>query len=552
MINETGVSIKDILKMKVLENCKIVAGEAGVHNVVTRVNVMADPDILSWVNEGEFLLTTGYFFKSTPLEDQLNLIEVSAAKRLSGIGIKVYPYLEKLPEEIVTLADRLSFPIVEIHHEVPFAEIMSPVFQEIFERQTNILRKVETLHHDTMNVVLKGGGVKDILKSLVKSIENPVLVKDYHFEEFIHDGEYDAELCAQFEDNVKSYMRSGNTQGKQTKTLSDRVAIQGREVDRVMVPVMIKNSVYGHLVAYGYERELTNFDALYMESTANVIALEFLKRLSVQEVENKYKTEFFEDLVSLDEKRKQKALERSNYYRFDRESYYNIMNIRVSKGDSNIATDEEYNQHLTKVMYLIDIICRREGKTYLIANKGKKINVMTMWKSPEEYAKEFKKLAQETENVLDDKMAHISYKVGIGRLYKGLGEAYRSLYDADKAVEASKTYINERVIDFDALGIYKIFCQDHLKSELISFYETTLEPLVAYDRKRDTELVKSLIIYFETNGNLKKMSELLFTHYNTVLYRINRIQEITGKNLENEGDRYGLQTALKIMKILDL
>ena len=552
MIDETGVSIKDILKMKVLEKSKIVAGEEGVQNVVTRVNVMADPDILSWVNEGEFLLTTGYFFKTTSLEDQLNLIEVSASKKLSGIGIKVYPYLERLPTELVELADRLKFPIVEIHHEIPFSDIMSPVFQEIFERQTNILRKVETLHHDTMNVVLKGGGVKDILKSLIKSIENPVLVKDYHFEEFIHDGERAPDLCSQFEENVRHSMRSSASISKQTKTMMDRVVINGKEMDRVMVPVMIKNSVYGHLVAFGYERELTNFDALYMESTANVIALEFLKRLSVQEVENKYKTEFFEDLVSLDEKRKQKALERANYYRFDKDAFYNIMNVRVSKGDSSIASDEEYNQQLTKVMYLIDTICRNEGRTYLIANKGKKINVMTMWKNPEEYAKEFKKLAGETEAVLDGKMGHISYKVGIGRLYKGLEDAYRSLYDADKAVEASKTYINERVIDFEALGIYKIFCQDHLKNELTSFYETTLEPLVAYDRKRDTELVKSLMVYFETNGNLKKMSELLFTHYNTVLYRINRIQEITGKSLEDEGDRYGLQTALKIMRILDL
>ncbi len=48
------------------------------------------------------------------------------------------------------------------------------------------------------------------------------------------------------------------------------------------------------------------------------------------------------------------------------------------------------------------------------------------------------------------------------------------------------------------------------------------------------------------------MSEKLFTHYNTVLYRINRIQEITGKSLDDEGERYGLQTALKIMRILDL
>lgn len=177
---------------------------------------------------------------------------------------------------------------------------------------------------------------------------------------------------------------------------------------------------------------------------------------------------------------------------------------------------------------------------------------MTMWKSLEEHQKDSKKLAEEAQSVLDAKMNHISYKIGIGRLYKGLGDVHRSLYDADKAVEASKTYVNQSVIDFDSLGIYKIFCQEHLKEELISFFQTTLEPLVAYDRKRDTELVKTLMVYFETNGNLKKMSEVLFTHYNTVLYRINRIQEITAKNLETEIDRYGLQTALKIMRILDL
>ncbi len=57
---------------------------------------------------------------------------------------------------------------------------------------------------------------------------------------------------------------------------------------------------------------------------------------------------------------------------------------------------------------------------------------------------------------------------------------------------------------------------------------------------------------FETNGKSEKMSEVLYTHYNTVLYRINRIQEITAKDLDCEYDRYGLQTALKIMHILDL
>lgn len=86
--------------------------------------------------------------------------------------------------------------------------------------------------------------------------------------------------------------------------------------------------------------------------------------------------------------------------------------------------------------------------------------------------------------------------------------------------------------------------------ELEDFYKTTLKPLVDYDEKRSTELVKTLEAYFTCNGNLTKMSENLYTHYNTVLYRINRIKEITGLNLDDPNDRLNLEIALKIRELL--
>lgn len=63
MIRETGVAIRDILQMDSMKNCKTLAGEDGLNNIITQVNVMADPDILNWVDRGEFLLTTAYFFQ---------------------------------------------------------------------------------------------------------------------------------------------------------------------------------------------------------------------------------------------------------------------------------------------------------------------------------------------------------------------------------------------------------------------------------------------------------------------------------------------------------
>lgn len=552
-MKDTGIKIRDILEMKPLENGKLLAGAEGADKVVTRVNVMADPDILNWVDEGEFLLTTGYFFKTTKLDAQLNLIRECSAKNLSGIGIKIFPYLEYLPNELIELANQCQFPLIELDYEVPFTDIMMPVFQGIFDKQSNVIRKVETLHNETMDVVLKGGGINDILRSLSKSIENPVFLKDYHFEEINSIEEDDQEMQLALEDHLKTALKSNVYSSRFGKTITDKVTIEGREIDRMMVPILVKNNLYGHLVAFGVKRDLNHYDALYLETTSSIVALEFLKRISVQEVENKYKAEFFEDLISFDEKRKQKAIERANYYRFDKDAFYSIFTIRLSKADAAATTsDEEYNQIITKAMYMVDMVCREEGRTYIIASKGKKINVLFMWKNMEDHRKFSARISNSIKESLDQKVAQSHYRVGIGRVYKGIDQVYKSLKDAEKAVEAAKTYVNQQIIDFDTLGIYKIFCQDHLKDELHSFYRTTLEPLVIYDRKRDTELVKSLIIYFETNGNLKKMSEMLFTHYNTVLYRINRIQEITGKDLENEGDRYGLQTALKIMRILDL
>ncbi len=70
MIKETGIVLNDVLEMDLMKNCKLIAGQDGVNNVITRVNIMADPDILNWVDEGEFLLTTAYFFKITSVEEQ--------------------------------------------------------------------------------------------------------------------------------------------------------------------------------------------------------------------------------------------------------------------------------------------------------------------------------------------------------------------------------------------------------------------------------------------------------------------------------------------------
>ena len=186
----------------------------------------------------------------------------------------------------------------------------------------------------------------------------------------------------------------------------------------------------------------------------------------------------------------------------------------------------------------------------LVASKMNGVQILLGFENESIFKSKLGKFNEKLVNILEKKFENMDFNIGVGRLYKGLNNVNKSFSDALKSIRTGKILSDKRIVTFDELGIFKILCQDYLRQELEDFYNTTLKPLTDYDSKKSTELVKTLGAYFQFNGNLKKMSENLFTHYNTVLYRINRIKEITGMNLDDSNDRLNLEIALKIKELL--
>ncbi|WP_438496156.1 PucR family transcriptional regulator [Paenibacillus sp. IHBB 3054] len=59
-----------------------------------------------------------------------------------------------------------------------------------------------------------------------------------------------------------------------------------------------------------------------------------------------------------------------------------------------------------------------------------------------------------------------------------------------------------------------------------------LYPLKEHDREHKSDLLKTIAVYLSLNGNLKASAAFLHIHTNTLMYRLNRIAEITGKSLK--------------------
>ncbi|MBN2796475.1 MAG: PucR family transcriptional regulator ligand-binding domain-containing protein [Clostridia bacterium] len=548
MIKETGISLKEAIELDPLKRCKLLAGQDHLSNVITRVNIMADLEILNWIEEGEFLLTTAVHLGNMSHTEQMNLLKAMRKKGVEAIAIKVQPYLEKLDDALLELASEIGLPILQLDYNISFADVMEPILKEIFDKQSALIRRVEAIHNDMMELLLKGGSILDVARNLSEKVGNNIIIKDYYFDEIVCPEEV-FDDCYFHEEVIDSYFKKHSIAIKNNKTTKYKIELAGTERDVYTVPIIARNTVYGNIFLINLNKEVLQTDIQILESASSIIALELLKKISIQEIENKYKVEFFDDLISSDKMRKSKAIERSNYYKFDKDADYCTLTISVLNEAAITDRLEHLNRDISKVMYLVDTYCQSKDLVYLVANRKSQINVVLMLKDKLDSIQESRLIAKQMEEMIISKMMNLKFVVGIGRVYRGIDNMYKSLNDSQKAVQAAENYTEARVIEFDQLGIYKIFCNSELREELFDFYNKTLAPLVKYDNKKDTELVKTLKIYYEANGNLKKMSEKLFTHYNTVLYRVNRIQEITKCNLEDERQRYSLQTAIKIMEM---
>jgi purine catabolism regulator len=554
MSRQNGISLEDMLRLDVMGKSKLIAGFKGIRNTVSRVNVVADPDIFDWVQEGEFLLTTAYSFRKADIEFMKEFIRKASQNKLAGLGIKIRPYLDSLPQKVIDYADELNFPIVDIHYSIPLSDIMMEVSKTIFNKHTSLLERIERVHEQFMEVMLEGKSIDEVIEIVGQNIKNPVLLKLNLFNENIGKFEgIDEDTKDQLLADVDRFYNSKDGRSTTKKLYENKVLIGGKYVNRMIMPIVLKGDVYGHIFAWSTTTPLGGFDLSIIESASSIIALFVLQELMLKEVEISYRSQFFEDLISTDSKKRNKAMEKCRFFNLNPEDYYVVevidFKLKFQQNENDYLFDSLRDKGNAAVMIVEEILDYLKLKG-IVSTKLNGIHLLLAFDREDNIKNKIDECNEYIINAIEDKLRNLYINIGIGRIYRGLDKAGKSLSDALKALRMCEENANMKVLSYDDLGIYKILSQDFLTEELEDFYNKTLKVLVDYDKNKSTELVKTLKAYFKYNGNLSKMSQYLYTHYNTVLYRINRIEEITGMNLNNPNDRLNLEIALKIKEIL--
>ena len=140
---------------------------------------------------------------------------------------------------------------------------------------------------------------------------------------------------------------------------------------------------------------------------------------------------------------------------------------------------------------------------------------------------------------------------GISQPAASAAECQRAYREADQALSFGRRLFGPAsVTDFRDLHVYRLLFAFRSSPELWIFCRSTLGALIDYDQAHGAALLDTLDVFFAARGNLTQASERLKIHRNTLLYRLRRIGQISGMDVESPDDMLALQVALRTHRVL--
>lgn len=143
------------------------------------------------------------------------------------------------------------------------------------------------------------------------------------------------------------------------------------------------------------------------------------------------------------------------------------------------------------------------------------------------------------------RLTDVPLYVGMGTLVRGIANLFIS-YERAKAAVSMAMRKKTDMIKFENMGIYRLLYSITDPLLLKEMSEDLLKPLIEYDEKHNGNYVETLEMFLRYNGSIQAIAENMYTHRNTVIYRITNIKKLLNSQIDTPEERLPYQIAFYI------
>lgn len=153
---------------------------------------------------------------------------------------------------------------------------------------------------------------------------------------------------------------------------------------------------------------------------------------------------------------------------------------------------------------------------------------------------------------LQNDLNEIEYTLNIGETCENISKLQKSFQETSKTNSVLE-HINRKneIVFYDEIGFYRMLMSYENTAPMQQFANEVLSPIIQYEKKAHTQLMETMWAYFECDCNLQRTADKLFSHKNTVKYRLQRVEQLTGKSFSNRYQSQEIYNALMIYYFLE-
>jgi len=525
----------------------VLAGAAGLGNAVSWARLLrARPTNLGRIEAGEVWLVSS---AAVQLMGEARAVG-RMVRDMAQAGVVAFVVTEPVAREAEADAEEVGVPLILVPSDASLVETEKAIVSFVVDRDRAISQRSQEVYERLLATLVDDRGPELLAQVVHEVTGKAVYLLDEHFQPTVQTGGTPATLDALAD------VRRRHWEGLLGNVSERLVAVRSEQnaVGVALRPLTLRGAVEGHLAFVGNPDDFVDFDYQVADRAASVLAIELAKQSAVVEARLRVQGDFLSELLDDPGPPTEALLERTRRLGYDLSRPHLVFVLRPREVPTNGSAPARAYQRFVDVarrrLVLIDaatLLRERDGSIQVLMP----CPIEVVATDPDAAIAWVEKLRAGLEAALAPEIVPVI--AGIGRAPGAETSYHTAMREALRTVDiaASMASGTSSSLHFARLGALRLIFHLADNPELRAFQRDVLGPLEVSDMSRRSEFVRTLDAFLRAGGNHMRAARDLNVHRNTLIYRLERIQELLGDaDLEDPEMRLNLQLALKIRAAL--
>lgn len=551
------LTLKDVLDIDIFQSSTTLTAKTALHKKHVESISVLEKLVDNYVRKNEIVLTTAISCGHDPdlfYEFVQGIIKSEASALVVAFG----QYITEIPEKVKGLAEEHEFPIIEMPWKFRFSDIIHSVLSEIYNWQRITLKHSQEMQEELLKLFLFKADLSTAAESIYKKIGRPVIIIDKEGN-WQGNSKNSKSLINFWRENTSTDICWEPLELSNTITRTSIRSVQWEKETLLQVIISSANIVQGFLLLSlpqdtTLEEFFTNDKDLLLEHAATSAALWFQRDNTIKETEIRLRDDFVWSLTKDQIESWDIITSRAKLLGFDIERPYVCIlglpeNLEEVFETTNLV-QMSYEYWMQNTIRLIEEKIIQIGKT-------SKKKIMTTYQqskfiifleiSDNKNNNTLNSFLSLLERKLKETFPRLLISWGIGDNHAGIKTFQKSFNDAKVALEIGiqqkgPGHRNTHV----STGAYRILQSLSNNDDVKDILLTTIGKLVQYDKEKESDLTRTLMVCIRNRSNVSQTARELILHRQSLLYRLGKIETLTGLSLSDPDDMFLLDLCLKL------